>query len=382
MSYSVSYMAYVWKHPNSKYWTAVYRNELNVWCKKTTKKTAKTAALAVAIEWERASALGRDRVLTESVSREIIGGILERTTGEKLRQTTLREFCGVWLRGKTASRQDATVTRYGASVERFCAVLGNKADLDIAAVTPEDCQKFYVHLSEGGLAPATLRVELKTISSVFNSARRLDLISNNPAAAVELPERIRQVKRQTFTAAQVQMLVDVANDEWKTAILLGYYGGLRLGDAVSLPWSAVDFTGNKLVFEVSKTGEELEIPLHPSLERHLAKLAGDADGAINPGLAAVPIGGRSGLSKQFIAVMRDAGIGNNAVKTGGLRKLSRLSFHALRASFNSALHNEGVDQEIRKKLTGHKSDAMNNKYTVTELRTLADAVNKLPSIKT
>ena len=96
---------------------------------------------------------------------------------------------------------------------------------------------------------------------------------------------------------------------------------------------------------------------------------------------AVPIGGRSGLSKQFLAVMRKAGIGNNAVATGGQRKLSRLSFHALRASFNSTLHNKGVDQEIRRKLTGHKSDSMNDRYTRTELQTLADAVNKLPELK-
>ena len=79
--------------------------------------------------------------------------------------------------------------------------------------------------------------------------------------------------------------------------------------------------------------------------------------------------------------MRRAGIGNDAVDTGGQRQLSRLSFHALRASFNSGLHNKGVDQELRRKLTGHKSDAMNDRYTRTEMQTLRDAVNKLPALK-
>jgi integrase len=374
-------MAYVWKHPSSPFWTAVFRNDQNVWCKRTTKKTAKTTALALALEWERAAQLGRDRVLTESLSREIIGGILERTTGERLRQATLREFIKEWLRGKTHARQDGTAVRYGASVDRFCEFMGNKADLPIAAVTPHDCQRFYDHLAEQKLAPATLVVELKTISSVFNHARRLGLIATNPATAVQLPDRIRQVKRQTFTPAQVQMLLDAATPEWKTAILLGYYGGLRLGDTATLTWGSVDFTGNKLVVETGKTGDTLEIPMHPTLEGHLSKMAGDSTGPLCPGLAAVPIGGRSGLSKQFLAVMRKAGIGNNAVETGGQRKLSRLSFHALRASFNSTLHNKGVDQEIRRKLTGHKSDSVNDRYTRTELATLADAVNKLPSLK-
>lgn len=381
MSYSVSDMAYVWKHPNSRFYTAVYRNDRNVWCKKTTKKTARTSALLMAIEFERAAQLGRERVLTESTAREVLDGILERTTGEKLRQATLREFCAEWLRGKTYSRQDGTSTRYAASVERFCTFLDKKTDLPIAAVTPHDCQKFYDRLVADKLAPATLVVEMKTISSVFNHARRLGLISTNPATAVQLPERIKQVKRQTFTPAQVQMLFDAAEAEWRTCILLGYYGGLRLGDAVTLEWGAVDLAGNKLVVETHKTGETLEIPMHPTLEAHLTKLAGDSQGPLCPGLAAVPVGGRSGLSKQFLAVMRKAGVGNNAVDTGGQRKLSRLSFHALRASFNSALHNKGVDQELRRKLTGHKSDAVNDRYSVTEIATLREAVNKLPALK-
>lgn len=390
-------MAYVWKHPKSPFWMAVYRNEENRWVKKTTKKTAKSMALALALEWERAAQLGRDRVLTEALSREVIGGILERTAGETLRKSTLREFCTEWLKGKSNSRQDGTHTRYTATIDRFRDFLGEKADRPIVAVSSQDCQRFYDHLADQDLAPATLVVEMKTVIALLNHARRFGLISTNPATAVQLPERIKQVKRKTFTPEQVQMLIDAAEKEdtaekkrripsealkeWRTVILLGYYAGLRLGDAVALPWSAIDFQGSKIVVETHKTGDALEIPLHPALEAHLSKLAGDSNGAICPTLAAVPIGGRSGLSKQFLSIMRKAGIGNDAVDTGGQRKLSRLSFHALRASFNSTLHNKGVDQELRRKLTGHKSDQVNDRYTQTELETLRVAVKKLPTLE-
>jgi integrase len=374
-------MAYVWKHPQSPFWMAVYRDDQNRWRKKTTKQTDKSKALILAMEWERAAKLGRERVLTEALSREVVGDILKRTTGETFRQNTVAEFCDEWLRGKTRSRQEGTTTRYETSIARFKEFLGSKADKPIAAITPLDCQRYYDYLAGKKLAPATLRVEMKTISSVFNQARRLGLISINPAAAVELPERIRQVKRKVFTTAQVQMLLDHAPPEWKTCILLGYYAGLRLSDCVTLTWDAVDFAGEKLVVETHKTGETLEIPLHPTLKAHLSQIAGDSTGAICPGLAAVPVGGRSGLSKQFLAIMRKAGIGNDAVDTGGQRQLSRLSFHALRASFNSTLHNKGVDQELRRKLIGHKSDAVNDRYTRTEFQTLRDAVNKLPPLK-
>jgi site-specific recombinase XerD len=360
---------------------AVYRDEQNQWRKKTTKKTAKTTALALAIEWERAAQLGRDKILTETISREVIGGILERTTGEKLRQSTVRDFSAEWLRGKTNSRQQRTAERYAMSVHRFNEFLGAKADRPISAIAPHDCQKYYDNLAGQKFALASLRVEMKTISSVFNFARRLGLIATNPVSAVDLPERFKQVKRKVFTPAQIQMLIDEADAEWKTAILAGYYAGLRLSDCVSLTWEAVDFAGGKLVVETHKTGETLEIPLHPTLEKHLSKLAGDTNGAICPTLAAWPAGGRSGLSKQFLAIMRKTGIGNESADTGGQRQLSRLSFHALRASFNSGLHNRGVDQELRRKLTGHKSDIVNDRYTRTEMQTLRDAVNKLPALK-
>src|SRR5258706_336683 len=87
----------------------------------------------------------------------------------------------IQFRGKRHSRQDGTSPRYAAPVKRFCDFLANKADLPIAAVTPHDCQKFYDHLVADKLAPATLVVEMKTIASVFNHARRLGLIATNPA---------------------------------------------------------------------------------------------------------------------------------------------------------------------------------------------------------
>lgn len=94
----------------------------------------------------------------------------------------------------------------------------------------------------------------------------------------------------------------------------------------------------------------------------------------------MPIGGRSGLSKQFLALLRRAGISAESQATGGQRQLATLSFHSLRKTFNSELAAEGVSQEVRKKLTGHKSDAVNDRYTETRIATLRDAVKKLPRL--
>jgi integrase len=101
-----------------------------------------------------------------------------------------------------------------------------------------------------------------------------------------------------------------------------------------------------------------------------------------PALAGKNTGGRFGLSGRFAAVMEKAGIeGKITQHAKGGRALSNLSFHSLRHSFNSAMANGGVSQEIRQKLTGHASAETNKLYTHHELEALRAAVSTLPAVK-
>jgi len=103
-----------------------------------------------------------------------------------------------------------------------------------------------------------------------------------------------------------------------------------------------------------------------------------------PKLAARNTGGRNGLSMTFSRIMVRANITGEllhiAKKGGQGRTVRALTFHSLRHSFNSALANAGVSQEIRQKLTGHTSAEMNTLYTHHELAALRAAVEKLPSL--
>jgi len=66
------------------------------------------------------------------------------------------------------------------------------------------------------------------------------------------------------------------------------------------------------------------------------------------------------LSGQFAKVMAAAGISGTITRhTKDGRANNSLSFHSLRHSFNSAMANAGVSQEVRQKLTGHASADMN-----------------------
>ena len=86
---------------------------------------------------------------------------------------------------------------------------------------------------------------------------------------MQLPERIKQVKRKVFTPAQVQMLINAATPEWKTAMLLGYYAGLRLSDCVTLTWQAVDLAGGKIVGGNSQDRRQAGNPVAPDAGKTL-----------------------------------------------------------------------------------------------------------------
>jgi integrase len=90
--------------------------------------------------------------------------------------------------------------------------------------------------------------------------------------------------------------------------------------------------------------------------------------------------GRNGLSMTFKQMMLAAGIENAREQAG--RSLSALSFHSLRHSFNSALANAGVSQELRQKVTGHASAAIDSQCTHHEMETLRRAVEAIPRLPT
>src|SRR6266404_5637329 len=93
--------------------------------------------------------------------------------------------------------------------------------------------------------------------------------------------------------------------------------------------------------------------------------------------------GQNELAMRAASVMPGGGsqtawIRGEAGKKG--RNISAHSYHSLRHSFNSALAKANVSQELRQKLTGHASEAMNTLYTHHELEVIRGAVQSLPRL--
>ena len=170
-------------------------------------------------------------------------------------------------------------------------------------------------------------------------------------------------------------------------ILLGYYIGARLNDCANMKWENVDLTKNVITYYQKKTRKQkrgdgpVVVPLHPDLQAHLLSIASnDTEVFLCPSLAERTSGGNHGLSESFKRIVVKAGIDTQTVQGLGNKKFSRVTFDSLRHSFNSALANAGISQEVRMKLTGHATASINTQYTHHELAPLRSAIERLPSV--
>jgi len=375
-------MASIHQRPRSPYWHASYLGPDGRWILRSTKQTERQAALAVALEYERACKLAKRGELVEAQAREVLKDIMKRADiGETLQSATIKAHFEGWLASKKARKAEATGERYGMAVDAFLKSLGKRTSQPLTSLTARDVEKFLDDRTAEDLAPATLNLDVKIIGGALNAARRQGLISTNPAEAVELPE-IESTERGTFTPDEVTMLVDAAEGEWKLLIPLAYYTAARLGDCCRMQWDGLDLAKGELTYTQSKTGKKVTVPLHPDLLARLNKLAGSdkPEVFIMPQLASQRVSGRRGLSETFKKIMRKAGLDLQTVKGTGKRMFSKRTFHSLRHTSNSEMANKGVSAEVRMGVTGHKSAREHQKYTHLEMDTRRAAVEKIPSL--
>ena len=373
-------MASIHRRSSSPYFQVAFRDGQGRQIQRSTKEKDRSKALTIALELERV-AKNPDE-LVEAQARKVVSDLMERVGNEPIRTPSTEAFLREWIRGKELNRSEGTATRYRSVVERFLKGLGSKATRPLTAIAPSDIQSFLESRMKEDLSPSTIAVEGKALRGAFNQALKQGLLPNNPVDAVELPARA-PVKRGTFTPAEITILLNAANEEWSTLILISYYTGARLGDCTKMRWDEVDLTARTLTYKVQKKGgEEHIIPLHPHLEAHLVSLASQDEPTeyIVPGMATKGPGGRHGLSEGFKRIMRRAGLDLQTVKGGGKRNISRRTFHSLRHSFTSELANAGVPEEVRMKLTGHSSRRVHQGYTHHELETLGRAIAKMPGV--
>jgi integrase len=352
--------------------------------KKSTGQTGRKAAMKVAAALEKAEEKARRNQFTTGQAAKLLNEILQDIGQDKVESHTCRAWLTEWLQSREGTTAASTLAKYRQVTKAFLDHLGGRGDLDIAAVTVRDVREFRDKLRAAGRMPQTVNQLLrKNLAIAFNKAKRLGLIPVNPVDAVE-PLVEGESKRDIFNPEQVAAILAAANEDWRGATLIGYFTGARLLDVCNLKWSNVDLAAGTVAFKTRKTGRRILMPIHPELQEWLlSRPSSDSCAYVLPSLANKSEGGRSGLSQQFRRVMDAAGVSGRVIReaSGAGRTSVSLSFHSLRHSFNSALANAGVAQDIRQALTGYASAEINERYTHRDVAPLRDAISRIGRIR-
>lgn len=307
---------------------------------------------------------------------------------------------------------EGTVTVYRNFLNSFAEHIGPaKASGMMQGISHKDCQSFYDALLASGLTPKTCRNYLKSVRACFARAVHMGIIPTNPAALVRTPlgppgqrlpltlEEVVAILRTLEDPPEVYTgrftrgyrgpaFLRGMTEEWRTAVLLGLWCGMRLGDATHRRWSDFDAELTQVTFlpeKKSRAGRPVTLPVVGALRAHLlaereagpkhgGRRLGNPEGLLTPQLAA-----HNKNSERFGKLLNLAGIAcDRAERKSALAKPKRTkSFHSLRHTILTEMARHGVDKQLRQLLADHDDPLVNDRYTHAVVERLRSALSSI-----
>jgi integrase len=218
----------------------------------------------------------------------------------------------------------------------------------LASITRAEVQELFDDLGER-YKYNTVAAYCRVVNGIFESAHNDGLIRVRPDVSVVLtgsdPQHRRPLtieERKTATACD-----DIG-------ILLLYYTGARISEAINITWADVDFVKKTIQIRGTKTSSaKREIPLLPELEAALLPMRG--------------VGGRRIYGKSYATL-----------RTTVEKLLPQITPHYMRHNFASLCKSAGVDVLTTSRWMGHSSVAITQDiYTHLDDETVAAEAAKL-----
>lgn len=359
---------------------------------------ARKLAQKVADAWE--SAMKKSWTVTHI--RRVMSDLTFDVAGDDLVVPSVRGWFEEYISGLSRrGKAMATVRNYRNARERFFAFLGERADWPMDRITPKMMNDFMMDLA-GMYAVRTVKKEFQIVCGIFNAAVRLGLLDRCPGQGVELPRDKKtdsgRIARRGFTLEELRRVLERCDEEWRSMVLCSLYlGGQRLGDVAMLRWDAVDWEKGVVKLVTQKTGREMVVPMVPALAgvlRERQTVCGEDAVFVHPSRAEMYERSGSGrLSAEFSGMLFDAGLIDRDPRLAGkrYRKLTpardgkrrvknELSFHSLRYTVATMLHDAGVVPAMVQEIVGHSSAAVHAGYIKFGAEATEKALEKLPEL--
>lgn len=262
-----------------------------------------------------------------------------------------------------------TVVTYRGNLvqwEEYMTVAGRP--LDVISVTAADIRQWLVSRSAQGDGPATLRLKLQALRSLYRYLLRCGEVTVNPAAQVELaklPKPLPKFVREKTVDAVLD--ADLDQDDFaqvrdRLVVMLFYETGIRLSELIGLQDVAVDVDKRELKVR-GKRDKDRIVPFGDELAQSITRYRQlRAAVPVECGNLLVTAKGRPLYPSLVYHVVHDS-----LARAGATGKLSP---HVLRHTFASVMLNGGAQLNSVKELLGHESLAATQVYTHVTLSEL------------
>lgn len=290
----------------------------------------------------------------DSISGDLArGSYVDPSHGRRL----FREYATEWQkaqvhRATTAVQVDSHLTNH---------VLPHLGHRPLASIRPSEIQAWVKGRSEV-LAPATVEVMYRYVSTIFKAAVSDRLIASSPCVGVKLPKVDRE-KIVPLDTKTVEAIIDAAPSRFRALILMAAGTGLREGELLGLTADNLQM----LRRQVEVTQQLVLVPGGPpylappktkagrrtvplprvvvdALAAHMAEFPPGEQGLIFTSQRGAPVR-RNTFNQMWTRTVKRAGVP------------STVRFHALRHYYASLLIRHGESVKVVQARLGHASAA-------------------------
>jgi len=227
----------------------------------------------------------------------------------RVKAQTLDPFVEAYIAGRT----DVTDRRIGKLQYAKRRLVEFFGDVELSSVTPGAADEYSRWLLKQ-MASSSANKECQIASQFFRHAFRRELIRRNPFDGVTVGQATNDERRVFVHRDVIKKVIDKCPDwQWRTAVALARFGGLRCSSEVSLlKWSDIHWDNDRFTVTSPKTkryGKPTRIvPLFPELKPYLDEAftkAAEGDIWVIPMLKGMP---SKNLGTTFKKIIRRAGV--------------------------------------------------------------------------
>jgi len=223
-----------------------------------------------------------------------------------------------------------------------------------------------------GHKDATIRRQLTPLRSAFQRAKDLDRLTDNHIPSFVLP-RDSEPREGFLEPEDFNLILERLPVHLKPAAMFMYFTGARKGSVKKVTWSMVSKDNTQITMpgRINKNRKPHVIPLVGPLEPIVNMLAEMRKSFPRPEDHVFDFTNHRNIWNQVCA---ELGFGQYDKKT---RKYTGLLMHDFRRSAARNLLKMGVRKELAKRITGHLTDEMSDRYAIQTTDDVREALIKV-----